>query len=142
VTILSAASGEPLKRFAVESEVELPIELNDNEVIFNTGNNWDHITVLNLDNGEVLPVLEGTETQAFVLNEGGSYRYALNSDETLLLLGTSNGQLYMWDIQTEEVVAVIQAHDLPITHVLMSYTYMISVSNDEQRIRLWQLGAS
>jgi len=93
-----------------------------------------HIIILNAITGSKIAVLSG--------HTDGVRCFAFSPDGTMLVSGSNDTTIKLWDMQTGGVVKTFQGHTKCVSSVSISpnYTTIASASGDET-IRLWDIQA-
>ena len=146
VAVLDAATGTLHTRLAFKSQVDLFIEPNADEVLFNTVFDVGFIAVINLRTGAITVPAEAAGAHTFTVTEHYISASALSRDETAIVTTTADG-LVLWDVATGSQIAATSSDvENPwVAHVLMAADYILTVpgsaaGDEPASIGLWQVG--
>jgi WD40 repeat protein len=92
-------------------------------------------TIWELEVGEIAGTLE--------MDAGSITCHAFTADTERLLLGSSDGRVYVWDLGADRLAEQLSAHNGPVTALATGPGGdLYATGGEDNRVRVWQMGES
>jgi WD40 repeat protein len=109
----------------------------------------DHVSVMLLPETDLLITVNAQITSAYNIkgkraelvwqfaNNGAAYVPTFSPDGSLLAAGTEDGDVLMWDVETQKLVATVEASDTPIYGIAFSNDGRLLFVGVDTTIQVW-----
>lgn len=125
--------------FEITTEIMLPISLDNNERLAAHGE--DIAWVENIETGEIETIaLEYTQNlQRFDITEFEVTVFSINSNKSLIAVGTDAGNVFIWDLETGSLLAEAQDHSSQVYSLVWLSNYQLLSEALNSSIVAWDV---
>lgn len=137
-------SGESITTIDNESAKIRSCSFSPNEKFLATGSDDEHTQLWDIDTGELVAIYTTYEDTFYTRNFAPSVQInsvAFSPDGDTLATGRSDGDIYLWEIESEEHTLTLTGHEEEIQHVAFGADGdTLFAGGEGSMLRMWELG--